>query len=193
VIVSGATDTVSNDVGKLLLKLDQQVLPDTRVGLFRAFALSSDLDSLGLLLLRSLLAPDARQFPDAAKHVQALLSRIGPVVEGMDPEDAYTLHTRMRERFLEIGPILRNPGIPDELWIDGLILVARCLSTVSGFGFRGNAGEGMGQERDSPVGLVLRDVAHLAARARVEMFEPEQRGDTIQRVCEQVLAEIDQS
>jgi hypothetical protein len=34
-------------------------------------------------------------------------------------------------------------------------------------------------------------VAHLAARAKVELFEPEQREATIQRACEHVLAEID--
>jgi hypothetical protein len=191
IIVSGATETISNDMMGPLLKLDQQVLRDTRVALFRAFPLSCDVESLGLLFLRSLVAPHARAFPDVARNVRELVTRITPAVEGMDLDDAYTLHTRMRERFLELESMLRTPGIPDELWFDGLILVVRCLSAVSGFGFGAHASEGVGRESSNSVGVILREVAHLAARAKVELFEPEQREATIQRACEHVLAEID--
>jgi hypothetical protein len=191
VIVSGVTETVPNDMRNLLVKLNQQVLPDTRVALFRMFPLSSDLDSLAMLLLRSLVAPAGHEFPATANQVRELVNRMTPAVENMDPDDAYMRHTRLGERFREMGGRLRNPGIPDELWFDGLILVARCLSPVSGFGFRAQASQGRGHEPLSPIGFVLREVARLAARTRVELFESEQRGIDIQRACEQVLAEID--
>ncbi|MGE3901642.1 MAG: hypothetical protein AB7G48_07430 [Nitrospiraceae bacterium] len=191
VIVSGVTETVPNEVGNLLVKLNQQVLPDTHVALFRAFPLSSDLDSLAMLLLRSLVAPAGRDFPEAVSQVRELVNRMTPAVESMDPDDAYIRHTRLGERFREMARMLRNPGVPDELWLDGLILVARCLSPVSGFGFRAQAGKDLGHEPVSPIAFVLREVAHLAARTRVELFESEQREIDIQRACEQVLAEID--
>lgn len=191
IIVSGSTATLPNAVGNLLVKLDQQVLPDTRVALFRAFPLGSDLDSLAMLLLRSLVAPAAREFPETASQVRALVNQMTPAVESMDPDDAYTRHARLCERFLDMGGRLRNPGVPDELWFDGLMLVARCLSTVPGFGFRAPAGKERGHEPLSPIEFVLREVAHLAARTRVELFESEPRGIAIQRACEQVLAELD--
>jgi hypothetical protein len=173
--------------------MDQQVLSQTRISVFRAFPLSSDLESLALLFLRSLLAPHPQEFLSTSNTMRELLNRIAPAVEGVDPEDAFTVHTRVREYFREMEPMFRNPGVPDDLWFDSLILVARCLSEVHGFGLCHTVGGSMGQERSGPLRVVLHEVANLAARARVALFDTEERDAIIRMTCEGMLAEIDRS
>ena len=83
-----------------------------------------------------------------------------------------------------------QPAISDDLWWDALTLALRALSTIPGFGYAVPLSSEARASDNSGVDVLSQDVAHLARRARVELFEADDRDRTIRTACDRVLADL---
>ena len=161
-----------------------------RAVVYRTFPPSCDLYSLGMLLLRALLGSDVRRWERVTAILPALLKELTPAVQGVDPSDFYVLHVRLRERLREWQDLFLQPAISDDLWWDALTLALRALSTVPGFSYAVPLSGEARVPDNSDVDVLSQDVAHLARRARVELFEADERDRTIRTACDRLLADL---
>ena len=165
-------------------------MSEARAVVYRTFPMSSDLYGLGMLLLRALMGSDVRRWERITATIPALLEGLAPAVQGVDPSDFAVLHVRIRERLSECQDLFLQPDITDDLWWDALVLALRALSTIPGFSYAVPlSGEARSSDH-SAVDLLLEDVAHLARRARVELFEADERDRTIRTACDHMLADL---
>lgn len=190
IVLSGVTDVLSLEVWKAFEGASGHAKSDARALVYRTFPPSCDLYSLGMLLLRALLGSDARRWECVTAALPALLEGLAPAVQGVELSDFYVLHVRMRERLCESQDLFLPSDISDDLWWDALTLALRALSTIPGFSYAVPlSGEGRSSET-SGVDTLSEDVAHLAGRARVELFEAGDRDRAIQTACDRLLADL---
>jgi hypothetical protein len=190
IVLSGVTDVLSPEIWKTFKGESGHAMSDARALVYRSFPTSSDLYSLGMLLLRALLGSDVRRWERVTATLPALLEGLAPAVQGVDPSDFSVLHVRIRERLCEQQDLFLLPDISHDLWWDALTVALRALSTIPGFSY---AAPLSGQARSSDhsaVDLLLEDVAHLARRTRVELFEADERDRTIRAACDHMLADL---
>jgi hypothetical protein len=108
----------------------------------------------------------------------------------VEPSDFYVLHVRIRERLSEWQDLFLPSGISDDLWWDALTLALRALSTIPGFSYAVPLSCEARSSDNSGLDVLLEDVARLARRARVELFEADDRDRTILTACDRVLADL---
>jgi hypothetical protein len=108
----------------------------------------------------------------------------------VEPSDFYVLHVRVRERLCEWHDLFLQPALSDDLWWDALTLALRALSTIPGFSYAVPLSSEARASDHSAVDVLLQDVAHLTRRARVELFEADDRDRTIRAACDRVLADL---
>jgi hypothetical protein len=143
-----------------------------------------------MLLLRALLGSDVRRWERVTATLPALLEGLAPAVQGVDPSDFSVLHVRIRERLCQWQELFLQPDIADDLWWDALTLGLRALSTIPGFSYAVPlSGEARSSDH-SDADVLSQDVAHLARRARVELFEADERDRTIRTACDHMLADL---
>ncbi len=190
IVLSGVTDVLSPESWKTFKGDSGHAMSDARALVYRTFPLSSDLYSLGMLLLRALLGSDTRRWERITATIPALLEGLAPAVQGVEPSDFSVLHVRIRERLCEQQDLFLLPDISHDLWWDALTLALRALSTIPGFGYVvPPSGEARSSDH-SAVDLLLEDVAHLVRRTRVELFEADERDRTIRAACDHMLADL---
>jgi hypothetical protein len=181
---------LSPEIWKAFEGASGHAMSEARAMVYRTFPPSSDLYSLGMLLLRALLGSDKRRWERVTATIPALLEGLTPAVQGMDPSDFSVLHVRIRERMREWQDLFLPSGISDDLWWDALTLAVRALSTIPGFSYTVPlSSEGCSSD-NSAVDVLSQDVAHLARRTRVELFEAEERDRTIRTACDRLLADL---
>ena len=191
VIVSGITEPLLNASWAQLERAKQQVFSDARARVYRAFHHSCDLYSLGMLLFRSLLLNQRQSLERVQQQIASVLSRLDPLVQGLNPNDHWTLFKRLTERLQEQGvPFYPpSPHIPESLWCDAVILGLRLVSTIPGFGFR----ESVGATDSKPVPKALENAIcqaqHMAEQARIELFDAAARHYDLIRLCDRIVAE----
>jgi hypothetical protein len=190
IVLSGVTDVLSPEIWKTFKGESGHAMSDARAVVYRTFPTSSDLYSLGMLLLRALLGSDMRRWERVTATLSALLEGLAPAVQGVEPSDFSVLHVRIRERLCEWQELFLRPDISDDLWWDALTLALRALSTIPGFSYAVPlSGEARSSDH-SAVDLLLEDVAHLVRRTRVELFEADERDRTIREACDHMLADL---
>jgi hypothetical protein len=135
-----------------------------------------------MLLLRALLGAEKRRWDRACEQLPSIVYGLQPSVQGLD-EDYYTIHVRVRDRLRESADCFEAGGIPEVLWWDALVAVFRACSAIQGFSY---AGEATVYE-PSPARLLARDLESLARRARIELFETDERDAMILRVCDRAM------
>lgn len=190
IVLSGVTEGLSQEIWKAFKEASAQAMSEARAVVYRTFPMSSDLYGLGMLLLRALMGSDVRRWERITATIPALLEGLAPAVQGVDPSDFAVLHVRIRERLSECQDLFLQPDITDDLWWDALVLALRALSTIPGFSYAVPlSGEARSSDH-SAVDLLLEDVAHLARRARVELFEADERDRTIRTACDHMLADL---
>ena len=190
IVLSGVTDVLSPEIWKTFKGESGHAMSDACAVVYRTFPPSSDLYSLGMLLLRALLGSDVRRWERVTATLPALLEGLAPAVQGVDPSDFSVLHVRIRERLCEQQDLFLLPDISHDLWWDALTLALRALSTIPGFSYAVPlSGEARSSDH-SAVDLLLEDVAHLARRTRVELFEADERDRTIRAACDHMLADL---
>ena len=190
IVLSGVTDGLSAEVWKAFEGASRHAMSGARAVVYRTFPPSCDLYSLGMLLLRALLGSDVRRWERVTAILPALLKELTPAVQGVDPSDFYVLHVRLRERLREWQDLFLQPAISDDLWWDALTLALRALSTIPEFSYAAPLSNEAGSSECSGVDALSQDVAHLARRARVELFEADDRDRTIRTACDRVLADL---
>ena len=190
IVLSGVTDVLSLEIWKTFKGESGHAMSDAHAVVYRTFPLSSDLYSLGILLLRALLGSDVRRWERVTATLSALLEGLAPAVQGVEPSDFSVLHVRIRERLCEQQDLFLQPDISDDLWWDALTLALRALLTIPGFSYAVPlSGEARSSDH-SAIDLLLEDVAHLVRRTRVELFEADERDRTIRAACDHMLADL---
>jgi hypothetical protein len=190
IVLSGVTDVLSPEIWKAFKGASGHAISDARAVIYRSFSSSSDLYSLGMLLLRALLGSDVRRWERVTATLPALLEGLAPAVQGVEPSDFSVLHVRIRERLCEWQDLFLQPDIADDLWWDALTLALRALSTIPGFSYAVPLSGEARVPDDSDVDVLSQDMAHLARRARVELFEADERDRTIRTACDHILADL---
>ncbi len=186
IVVSGMTDAVSPGIWDTFSRSSGQSCGAATVAVYRSFTSTCDIYSCGVLLLRALLGSEPDRWTRALQMLPVLLDGLSPLVEGVEEDDHYTIHERVRDRVQEWADVVTPGAVPVDLWYDALIVVLRACSRIQGFSY--------GQD-SNPAGRGLaenpgRDVAHLAQRARTQLFEPDEHDALIARACDRVLADL---
>ena len=190
IVLSGVTDVLSPEIWNTFKGASGHAMSDARAVVYRTFPPSSDLYSLGMLLLRALLGSDMRRWERVTAALPALLEGLAPAVQGVEPSDFSVLHVRIRERLCEWQDLFLRSDISDDLWWDALTLALRALSTIPGFSYAVPLSGEARVPDNSAVDVLSQDVAHLARRARVELFEADERDRTIRAACDHMLADL---
>jgi hypothetical protein len=190
-IVSGVTDAIPHAARAQLERAKQQVFSDTRTEIYRAFHHACDLHSLGMLLFRCLLVNPSRPLEDVQQELRGVLERLGPLVQGLNPDDHWTLFKRVSGRLKEQREVFTPPSacISEFVWYDALICGLRLVSCIPGFSFCDNTGAT--DEKSVPEALAgaMQTAEHLAEQARIDLFEAAARHRDLLRICDLVLAE----
>jgi len=190
IVLSGMTDGLSQEIWKAFKESSTHAMSEAQAVVYRTFPPSSDLYGLGMLLLRALLGSDVRRWERVTATIPALLEGLAPAVQGVDQSDFAVLHVRIRERLSECQDLFLQPDITDDLWWDALMLALRALSTIPGFSYAVPLSGEARSSDTSAVDVLSQDVAHLARRARVELFEADDRDRIIRTACEHILADL---
>ncbi len=183
IIISGMTNAMSMDSWKSFARTAGEVRAGSTIAVYPAFLPAHDLFSCGMLLLRALLGSDEPRWQLACERLPSVVESLGPIVQGVDENDHYTIHVRVRDRLRESGHCFETGDLPDGLWWDAFVAVLRACSRVAGFSY---ASETSGYA-PSPVRLLARDMALLARRARVELLEAGERDAMILRLCDRSM------
>ena len=191
VVVSGVTDAIPPAAWAQLERAKQQVFSDARTEIYRAFHHASDLHSLGMLLFRCLLVNPSRSLEAVQQELSGVLERLGPLVQGLNPDDHWTLFKRVSGRLKEQREAFTPPAacISEFVWYDALICGLRLVSRIPGFSFCDNTGPT--DEKSVPEALAgaMRAAEHLAEQARIDLFDAAARHRDLLRTCDLVLAE----
>jgi hypothetical protein len=190
IVLSGVTDVLSPEIWNTFKEASGRAMSDAHAVVYRTFPPTSDLYSLGMLLLRALLGSDVRRWERMTATLPALLEGLAPAVQGVEPSDFSVLHARIRERLCEWQDLFLQPDISDDLWWDALTLALRALSTIPGFSYAVPLSGEARVPDTSAVDVLSQDVAHLARRTRVELFEADERDRTIRTACDRLLADL---
>lgn len=190
-VVSGVTDAISQAAWSQLERAKQQVLSDACTEVFRAFHYSCDLYSLGMLFFRCLLVNPSRPFEVVQRELSAVLERLEPLVQGLNPDDPWTLFSRVSGRLKEQPDIFAPPsnGMSEFVWYDALIYGLRLASRIPGFSFCDNAEARDAASIPEALAGAVQDAEQLAEQARIDLFEAAARHRDLLRICDLVLAE----
>ncbi|GAB1723817.1 MAG: hypothetical protein NTNFB01_27130 [Nitrospira sp.] len=191
VVVSGVTDAISQAAWAQLERAKQQVFSDVRTEIYRAFNHACDFHSLGMLLFRCLLVNSSRPFEHVQHELSAVLERLEPLVQGLNPDDHWTLFKRVSGRLEEQRGIFTPPSVcmSEFVWYDALICGLRLVSCIPGFSFCDNTGGTDEKSVPEAVDGAVRAAKHLAEQARIDLFEAATRHRDLLRICDLVLAE----
>jgi hypothetical protein len=190
IVVSGVTDGLAPEIWRAFEGESQYAMSDARVMVYQSYAVSSDLYSLGMLLLRALLGSDQRRWESVVASFPTLLDGLAPAVQGVDPSDFSVLHGRIRERLCEWQDLFIQPDISDDLWWDALTLALRALATIPGFSYAVPRSSEDDVADRSGIDALSQDVAHLIKRTRMDLFEAHERDRTIRMACDRLLADL---
>jgi hypothetical protein len=183
IIMSGMTDAMSLDSWKLFTRTVGDVRSSAEIAVYRVASPAHDVYSCGMLLMRALLGSDERRWSRACELVPSIAEGLEPVVQGIAEDDHYTLHLRVRDRLRESADSFEAEHIPVAIWWDALVAVLRACSRIQGFSYADDATS----YEPSPARLLARDVASLARRTRIELFEAGERDAMILRVCDRAM------
>jgi hypothetical protein len=190
IVVSGVTDKVAPEIWKAIEGESQHAISNARAVVYRSYAVSSDLYSLGMLLLRALLGSDQRRWESVMASLPTLLDGLAPAVQGVDPSDCSLLHDRTRERLCEWQDLFVQPDIAEDLWWDALTVALRALATIPGFSYAGPRSSEVLVSGTSGLDALSEDVAHLARRTRMDLFEAHERDQMIRIACDRLLSDL---
>lgn len=186
IVVSGTSSEMARSVWNQLAKTQAEVRSSAELVAYRAATPAHDVYSCGILLLRALLGPDARRWEQVCDLIPSISERLQPVVQGLDPDDLYTLQVQVKERVRGSTDLFEAGSLPEFLWWDAVVVVLRATSHIPGFSYAAGAVE----YGPSPVRGLEQELESLARRARIELFEASERAVVLLRVSDQLLDEL---
>ncbi len=183
IVLSGVTAMLSCQALQSLQHECHQVISRTVARIYRSHPPTSDIYSLGMLFLRALIGSDPTRWDAVVHLLPTLLNSLPPAVQGIDAGDAYTTHTRVREFLQEQDNLFLNSGIPDDLWWDGIVIALRALSRIPDFSYESLITRLESRSNEFSADLLLIDAAQLGKRAKIELFESDERDAAIAGAC----------
>lgn len=184
IVVSGQTDFMTLDEWNRLIRAVGTVRSSVDIAVYRAVSPADDVFSCGLLLLRALLGVDEPRRTRACEQLSSIIEGLQPVVQGLDEDDQYAIHVRIKDRVRESTDGFEAEGrIPEALWWDAVVALFRACSTIRGFSY---AGDGVTYD-PSPARRLARDLESLVRRARIELFEADERDAMMLRACDRAI------
>lgn len=184
IIVIGQTDLLSPDEWTLLTRAVGMVRSSVDTAVYRALSPADDLYSCGMLLLRALVGTDEPRWTRACEQLPSILEGLQPVVQGLDEDDHYAIHVRVKERVRESTDCFETRGrIPEALWWDAVVVLLQACSTIPGFS---DVSSAMTDE-PSPARRLARRLEALTLRARSELFEAGERDEILRRACDRAI------
>jgi hypothetical protein len=189
VILSGVTDMLLPEMWRLLERNRQQVVSNARAVVYRFYSPACDLYSLGMLLLRTLVGSPVQRWNRLLKVLPNLVEGLAPAVQGIEASDHYTMHVRIRDYLHEQGDIFSNAAIAGDVWWDAIRMGLQAVTRIPGFSYEVAAADQARPQEYSSIKEFQRGIALLANRARIELFERDERDSAIRAACEATLIE----
>ncbi len=184
IIVTGQTDLLSPDEWKMLTRAVGMARSSVDIGVYRAVSPADDVYSCGMLLLRALLGTDEVRWTRACEQLPLIVEGLRPVVQGLDEDDHYAIHVRIKERVRESSDCFEaRGGIPEALWWDAVVALFRACSNIRGF----SAASDSVTYDPSPARRLAKALESLARRVRSELFEADERDEMVLRACERAM------
>lgn len=189
VILSGVTDMLSSESWRLLERNRQQAVSNARAIVYRFYSPVCDLYSLGMLLLRTLIGSPGPRWNRVLKALPGLIDGLAPAVQGIETSDHYTMHVRLKDYLHEQGDVFSNAAIAGDVWWDAIRMGFQAVTRIPGFSYEVAATDQARSQEDSSIKEFQREIALLANRARIELFERDERDSAIRAACEATLIE----
>jgi hypothetical protein len=176
---------------------------DGAVTHYRTLQGPCDLFGLGMLLFRTLLVNDDREFFAADAVIQRILKQISLKYEGREAPSPHRVIDEMlhmideeKEVFAE-SSILHSrvdraaslPAIPARLWSDTILLAFRLVTSVAGFSFAADHSDYDAEQPGDLMDRVLRDLTELQTRVEVELFSRGERDREISEICSTLIGQ----
>ncbi len=187
IIVIGQTDLLSPDKWTLLTRAVGMVRSSVDTSVYRALSSADDLYSCGMLLLRALVGTDEPRWIRVCEQLPSILEGLQPVVQGLDEDDHYAIHVRVKERVRESTDCFEAGGqISEVLWWDAVVVLLRACSTIRGLRY----GREAVTYDPSPARTMAGALESLAKRARVELFEADERDAMLLRAIDRCMTGV---
>ncbi|MFO0698102.1 MAG: hypothetical protein U0236_02645 [Nitrospira sp.] len=184
IIVIGQTDSLLLDEWKMLIRAVGMVQSPVVIMVYRAPSPADDVYSCGLLLLRALLGADEPRWAHACEQLPVIVEGLQPVVQGLDEDDHYAIHVRVKDRVRESTDCFDAVGhIPESLWWDTVVALLRACSNIRGFS---DVSDTVTYD-PSPARRLAGALESLARRARSELFEARERDAMLRRACDRAI------
>lgn len=184
IIVIGQTDLLSLDEWKTLTGVVGMARSSVDIAVYRAVSPADDVYSCGMLLLRALLGTDELRWTRASEQLPSIVEGLQPVVQGLDEDDHYAIHVRIKERVRESSDCFEaRGGIPEALWWDAVVALFRACSSIRGF----SAASDSVTYDPSPARRLAKALESLARRVRSELFDADERDVMVLRACERAM------
>lgn len=190
IVLSGVTAMLSTQALKSLQGQCHQVISRTVARIYRAHSTESDAYSLGMLWFRAILGSDRTRWDHVVRLLPGLLNSLPPAVQGIDASDVHTMHTRVKEFLQEEDKSFANADIPSDLWWDGILMGLRALSRIPGFSYEYMSIQHESSSNVISAELLLLDAEQLGKRAKVELFESDERDAAIAGACNAALHQL---
>lgn len=171
------------------------------VTLAHAYAAPADVVSLGVVMLRLLLANDGQDLTQLDARMAAdLAERVAGegAARADGGRDCLTTHFAAAKIAIEPVAVLyrqadRAEGgaaVPAALWQDSLLQALRMVSNLPGWSVCGAADEWDEADPARPLRTVAQELEDLAARARASLLGSAGRNACLQEVCDDFLADL---
>ncbi|MGH9369730.1 MAG: hypothetical protein ACRD3M_18930, partial [Thermoanaerobaculia bacterium] len=180
-------------------------IPGARYKVYADFAAPSDLYSLGMILLRLLLANDAQD----ARRIQLSLERVGKRLAAAGETTLANVLSgpgaaALLERDTELSAVFRKSNvfyqaldreaerpnaIPDALWKRALLLGLRLATRLSGFSLCTSPADYDDMHPTEKIERLASEIEHLAMEARGLLFGRQGINLEIQQVLGELLTE----
>jgi hypothetical protein len=204
VVVSGITDPLTSEEWGALRKASQEIFSRATAKTYRSFHIPCDVYSVGALLCRALLVNRSQTLQAVQSRLVRVIEGLDPIVQGLEPGDDWTLHSRVSSRLKEEGSVFSSAAVlfshdapppsaalvSDDVWYDALVLGLRCMSWIPGFSVCPGPMAYDVRQMHQPLQQMTREAEALAHRIRIELFQAGVRNVDIRQACNRVRAEV---
>jgi len=198
---AGSTGPLSADVYRRLESTDLPVSSNVEVTIAHAFAAPADITSLGLLMLRLLLANDQQDLNSMDTSLAGVLAE---AVAGDLSAPDFAEHVRLHQAFQnegisshsievlhrQIDRTAAQPAIPSSLWADVLLLALRMASNLPGWSICAAQDDYSSDNPAKPLRMVIQEMEELVERARGSLIGSGGRNSSVQEVCADFLTDL---
>ncbi|TAK06654.1 MAG: hypothetical protein EPO39_08395 [Candidatus Manganitrophaceae bacterium] len=193
ILLDGTIEPVSPPVWGQFEKAKQKVFARAEVVIYKSLHLPCDLYSLGMILFRGLLVNERQDLATVHKVITRTAENLGPILPSLEDRDRKPLLRRLRFLFQKEGAALSkeallyrpsdNAGesIPDDLWIEALLIGFRLLR---------NQAEYDPNEPGTFMERIAAEGAHLSDRIKMELFGSRRRNREILEACDLIRKEL---